>query len=483
MKSLCTLLLSIFAAFAVSAQYTIEDVELNGQAFKRVTGNINADETLDNASLWIIADTVNVVEQTTLTITEGTQIFAESIGTILYVNQLGQVDWQGTAEDPIVFNSLANAPGQGAGDDSPGQWIGVRIDGDGAGSNSGTIRYIRQMYAGFGDDGPNAFELRGVGSGTTLEYVQVYKNANRGFRVDGGDVNLRYMISTNSGDTGFRFDNDDDGGWTGAGQFFVVNKDIVAGTSIESRDGSAPILSNITVTGIGFNLPGNDPAGDGIRVRDDGNAQLYNAVVTGADRSVRIDNADGIANGDSFFSNSACFGNLVDEGTGFHSSTAIFNPTSGDYDPSFNNAVEPFTLVDSYVGVSTLNSTAAGALNPFFTDVNYVGAVEAGADWTEGWCFNLDGTLRELPSTVNVNNMEAPEIRIYPNPVEGNLFINTKANVSSVIIFNALGKKVYENLSFDRNGNHIDMAQFQSGMYIVKLMADDAVHTSTVIKL
>ena len=480
MKSVYFFILSIFTASAVSAQYTIEEVDINGQAFMKITGNIDADETLDNTSLWLIADTVNVAEQTTLTITEGTQIFAETTGTILYVNQLGQVDWQGTETEPIVFNSLANAPGQGEGDDSPGQWIGVRIDGDGAGSDSGIIRYIRQMHAGFGEDGPNAFQLESVGNGTTVEYVQVYKNDNRGFRINGGDVNLKYAISTNSEDTGFRFDDDDNGGWAGVGQFFVVNKDIVAGTSIESRDDSSPILSNITVTGIGFNSSGSEPAGDGIRVRDDGNGQIYNAVVTGADRSVRIDNEESITNGDSFFSNSACFDNLIDGGTGFHSSTAVFNPTSEDYDPTFNNSVDPFTIVDSYVGVSALNSTPAGALNPFFTDVNYVGAVEEGNDWTEGWCLNLDGTLRAI--TVSVNDYEAPEISVYPNPVAENLFIRTEANVSSVLIYNTLGKKVYENLSYNSNEDKIDMAQFQSGVYILKFVSDDAIQTSTVIK-
>lgn len=376
----------------VSSQYSIEDVELNGQAFKRITGNININETLDNSSLWIIADTVSVAQQVKLTITEGTQIFAETEQTILYVNQLGEVDWQGTATNPIVFNSLANAPGQGAGNDAPGQWEGIRIVGDGPNSNSGIIRYVRQMHAGFGNDGENAFRLDDVGSGTVIEYVQIYRNDQRGFRINGGDVNLKYLISTNSEGRGFRLDD----GWSGAGQFWIVNKDIEASNGIESRDGTS-ILSNITITGMGVNAPGATPAGGGIRIRDGGNAQIYNTVVTGVGLSLRYSGGSeqGVGQGVSFFVNSASFNNGEDVGPGFHSSANFFNPASDDYIPSFNNSVEPFDIVDSYVGTSTLNSTPAGAINPFFTDVNYIGAVEVGNDWTIGWCLNLDGTLRQ----------------------------------------------------------------------------------------
>jgi hypothetical protein len=376
----------------VTPEYSIEDIELNGQAFKRITGNININETLDNSSLWIIKDTVSVAQQIKLTITEGTQIFAETEKTILYVNEFAEADWQGTATNPIVFDALANAPGQGAGSDSPGQWEGIRIDGSSGDSSSGTIRYIRQMYAGFGNDGQNAFRLEDVGSGTTVEYIQVYKNANRGIRLNGGTVNVKYLVSTNGQGTGIRMDD----GWVGFGQFLVINKDIEAGNALEGRDGN-PILSNITISGIGLNSPGETPIGGGIRIRDGGNAQIYNTVVTGVDRSLRYSGGSeqGVANGISFFRDSASFNNGEDGGTGFHSSAAFFNPTDEDYLPQFNNSVDEFTIEDSYVGTSTLNSTSAGALGTFFTDVNYVGAVEPGNDWTIGWCVNLDGTLRQ----------------------------------------------------------------------------------------
>lgn len=478
MKRYYLLIMSMFMVSFMTAQYTIEDVNLNGQAFKKLTGTVDANETLDDTSLWIIADTVRVAPPGKLTITQGTQIFAENTETLLYVNAQGEVDWQGTSTDPIVFSSLANAPGQGAGDDTAGQWDGVRIDGDGPGTDSGIMRYVRIMYSGLGSNG---LEIRNVGNGTTIEYVQVYKNdGTAGIRVNSGDVNLKFIIATNSADRGLRFDNDGGAlGWSGAGQFIVVNKDIPAGNAIEARDDTTPILSNVTITGVGFNSPGDAPAGNGFRVRNDGDLKIYNAVVTGVETSVRIDNTDGITNGNSVFANSASFDNADDGGTGFHFSVGVFNPTSGDYDPTFNNSVTPFTIVDSYVGTSTLNSTPAGALDSFFDDVNYVGAVEEGDanDWTFGWTVALDGTV------LSVNELaKAPEFTIYPNPVEENLSINTQANISAVAIYSTLGKKVYENLSFDNNKKQIDMSEFSSGIYLLKISADGVTQTLKVIK-
>lgn len=376
----------------VTPQYTIEDVVINNQAFKRITGTININETLDNSALWIIADSVQVAQQIKLTITEGTQIFAEPGPTILYVNQLAEVDWQGTATNPIIFNSFANAPGQ-PGDDTPGQWEGIRIDGDGAGSNSGIIRYVRQMYGGFGDDGQNSFRFQDVGLGTTVEYIQVYRSASRAVRLNGGDVGLKYIISTNGVGTGFRMDDD----WNGFGQFWVVNNSIEGGSFVEGREGT-PILSNITITGVGFNNEGVEPSGNGYRLRNGGNAQIYKSVAVGVGRSVRFDagSEQGVGNGISFFRDSASFGNSDDNGTGFDSSAAFFNPTSPDYVPTFNNTVEPFLIEDSYVGVGPLNlDLAEPLLNPFFDDTDYIGAVQAGNDWTVGWCLNLDGSLRQ----------------------------------------------------------------------------------------
>ena len=370
-------------------QYTIEEVTLNGQTFRRITGIINFDETLDDSSLWLLSGQVEVFQQTTLTILEGTQIFAETEDTRLEVNQLGVVDWQGTATNPVVFNSLANAPGQGAGNTDRGQWSGIGIEGAGGNDNSGIVRYVRLMYPGSNDD---SIQFTNAGDQTVAEYIQVYRPGDNGIRVNGGTINLKYMVSTDpfENEAGIRWSEN----WDGSGQFWVVNM-LEGSEAIQGRQGSG-FLSNITITGSAFNNPSANPSGRGFRIRNGGTAKIYNAVVTGVDTSVRYSNGSeqGIATGDSFFANSASFNNEANNGTGFHSTTDFFNPTDDDYSPMFNNSVMPFTIVDSYVGTDTSNSTPAGVLDPFFENVNYVGAVEVGNDWTLGWCVNIDGTPR-----------------------------------------------------------------------------------------
>lgn len=478
MKQFYSFIAAVLFTSTVSAQFTITDVTVNGQAFKKITGTINVNQTLNNSFLWLLSDTVFVAPGAKLTITAGTSIFAETPATLLYVNTLGEVDWQGTATNPIVFNSLANAPGQGAGSTAAGQWHGIRIDGNGAGTNAGTIRYLRQMYAGFGVD-VNAFQLDNVGSGTTVEYVQVFRNSNRGFRINGGDVNLKYVISTNSADAGFRSDSS----WDGAGQFWIVNKNIAAGNAIEVRLGNG-VLSNVTVTGAGINVTSGTPVGGGIRPRNTGTAKIYNTVVAGVDTSLRFSDGSeaGVTSGASFFRNSAVFSNNINGGTGIHSTAAVFNPSATAYNSAFNNSVASFTISDSYVGTSTLNSTAAGVLDSSFTDVNYVGAVQSGPgnDWTAGWCFNLDGTLRQ--ASLSNEEFEKVIVTTYSNPVQDHLRINSNRTISSIFVYDSLGKLISQDLSFEQENNQIDMSNFRAGLYFVKVTSGDGVETLKVIK-
>ena len=474
-KLLIGMALIVVAQTYSTAQNNIQDVTLNGQAFKKITGTISVNETLDNSSLWIIEGIVEVAASTTLTITEGTQIFAETVGTRLEVNQSGLVNWQGTASNPIVFNSLANAPGQGAGNTARGQWSGIQINGAGGTDNSGTIRYVRLMYPGSNDD---AFQFTNAGDQTVAEYIQVYRPGDNGIRINDGTINFKYLVSTDpfADEAGVRWGDN----WNGSGQFWVVNM-LEGSEAILGRGGNG-LLSNVTVTGPAFNDMSAGFVGVGIRIRDGSTAQIYNTAVTGVDVSIRFSN--GSENSpifdNSLFSNSASFDNdpTSNGAAGFHSSASIFNPVDGDYDPAFNNSVTPFTIVDSYVGTSTANSTAADALDAFFTDVNYVGAVESGNDWTEGWTVNLDGT----PRVLSVDDFDLATIEFYPNPVVNELTINSETQISNLAIYNTMGRKVYENSALDFGENKINMSQFQQGIYFLQLSSGDATQTLKVIK-
>lgn len=369
-------------------QYSITTVTINGEEFRRIEGIVNFDEILSASHKYLLNGVVEVSQQTTLTIEPGTHIYGETTESRLEVNEFATLLADGTLENPIVFSAFSQAPGQTP-NDSAGQWSGIGIRGSGGNSSSGIIKYLRLEYPGSDDD---AIQLTNVGNGTTAEYLQVYRSPDNAFRINEGTVNLKYIIATDCEDAGIRYDD----AWNGAGQFWVINTTFTTGNAVEGRDDALAVLSNITITGIGVNVPGEASNGGGFRIRNGAKANIYNTVVTGVDRSLRFSNGSELftESGESFMSNSISFGNDEDDGTGFHSTADFFNPTDNDYLPQYNNSVSPITITDSYVGTDTANSTAAGVINPFFTDVNYVGAVEAGNDWTLGWCLNIDGSLR-----------------------------------------------------------------------------------------
>ena len=73
-------------------------------------------------------------------------------------------------------------------------------------------------------------------------------------------------------------------------------------------------------------------------------------------------------------------------------------------------------------------------------------------------------------------------LMIYPNPTNGNLNINVEA-MKRISITNALGQIVYDQ---EANSNNavIDMSQYQTGIYMVRIVSDNgvAVERISVVK-
>ncbi|MEL6975454.1 MAG: hypothetical protein AAGL29_08675 [Bacteroidota bacterium] len=369
----------------VAPAYQIEDVDLNGTAFKRLTGNVNFDETLDSSNLWLLNGEVTVDDLTTLTIEPGTTVYAADENTILQVNIGGALVADGTGEAPIVFTSINAAPNQPE-DPDDGDWVGVNIIGDDTPEgNSGILRYVRVENGGNGDE---PLQLRQVGGGTIVDFVQVHNADDTGLRMRGGYVNVKHLVITKPSDHGVRYSD----GWEGSGQFWVILTDrqdteaLLGRDTDESPRTSDAIMSNITVVGPFLT---SDGAGDtdGVQLRDGATGEFHNTLVTGFDDSFRNRSDDGAM----VIKNSAVFGNGQDgDDDGLHSSVR------DDFRlPENNNSEDPVVLMDTFIGVSTLNSSDASTLGEFFDAVNFVGAVSPDNDWTLGWSLNFDGTLRE----------------------------------------------------------------------------------------
>ncbi|MFW5662178.1 MAG: hypothetical protein ACOCZW_00520 [Bacteroidota bacterium] len=152
--------------------------------------------------------------------------------------------------------------------------------------NSGIIRFISIRHAGsnIGQDNEiNGLTMGGVGSGTVIEFVEVFSNKDDGFEWFGGTVNTRYLVSAFSGDDGFDYDE----GFRGKGQFWFSIQDDIIGNSAGEHDGgttpedgqpySMPQIYNATYIGSGVNSTNtkNNPF---INMRDNAGGKYFSSI-------------------------------------------------------------------------------------------------------------------------------------------------------------------------------------------------------------
>jgi hypothetical protein len=373
------------------AEYVIEDLG-NGQ--KSISGVINENITLESETTWILKGGVFVKDGAVLTIEKGTSLFSgEDDATTEFLSVLrgGKIIAEGTASEPIVFSSAKASP-------SPGDWGGIIINGygilnvgdtaEGEGGtgvyggndntdNSGILKYVRVEYAGkiLGTDNElNGFSFNGVGSGTTLEYLQAYKGSDDGFEFFGGAANLKYAVSTGNEDDSFDWTH----GWEGKGQFWVVEQMGKGDRGIEADNNgddntlmpfSNPTLSNLTLIGIN-----DDGENTGMRLREGTKGKIYNAIVTKFPKSgIRVSDQtslDNMNDGSLVVSNSRVF----DNGTNFKDCSPFESV----------NSTEVISL-NGYVGTVDTGAKDPSTIDSWFEKAVYIGAVKSGDDWTSGW--------------------------------------------------------------------------------------------------
>src|SRR3546814_412825 len=220
------------------------------------------------------------------------------------VNRGSQIFAEGTATEPVVFTSRQSIEGT-TDIDSIGQWGGLVLLGRAAIStcpgtsqpgsatgeaqvegangfyggnddadNTGVLKYVRVMHSGFEvlpDVELNGITLAGLGSGTTVEYVQVHNSSDDGFEWFGGTVNGKYLVGTGNDDDTF----DTDSGFRGGIQFGLVVQRAGGGdrmNEMSSQDlpyRSMPNLANVTFVGAGHdNAPATRPAVPVTRIDD-----------------------------------------------------------------------------------------------------------------------------------------------------------------------------------------------------------------------
>lgn len=369
--------------------------------------------------------------QGVLTIEPGVRIFGSSGADYLVVNRGSQIFAEGTASSPIIFTSRANIEGTTTAN-SIGQWGGIvllgrapiascpvgvtppnvgcsaQVEGTNAfyggntvADNSGRLRYVQIRYSGFEIAPGNelqALTLAGVGSGTTVEYIQSHNSSDDGIEIFGGRVNLRRIIVTGADDDSL----DTDTGWRGVGQFIIIAQRATGGDRgfEESSAGdnvnlnSRPMWSNVT-------LIHRDGGGDGIVLNTGTDATFLNSVVTTSPTGTTIacldiDDAATVAAAPEFQSvHFSCpIAYRADAAPGDAATTGGFFTAGLNNTPNGTSSLTVPTG-GSIAFINGANETGVTATNPvpynaFFQTVTYIGAVQNSGDtWWQGWSCGL----------------------------------------------------------------------------------------------
>lgn len=407
---------------------------------------VNSTITLGNDVVWELDGAVVVggdnENATVLEIEPGTKILGNN-DAYLVISRGSQIDAEGTADQPIVFTSLTAGLGQ-KGD--RGQWGGLVLlgnaptnkcpdlsscdqgfevgdhafGGDQTDDNSGTLKYVRVEFGGFKINDTqelNGVSFAGVGSGTTVDYLQVHKNDDDGIEFWGGNVSVSHVVLTDNFDDSFDWTN----GWSGSAQHVYIrqednnaNRGIEADSSKSGEDVpvSTPTLANLTLQLAG-GVNGSDDAAEGILFRVGTAGHVYNALVKGGvdtGECLEVNDASTVANADD--GSLTIENSLIDcvepfKSTKDDSDTVILDTEAWFLGQEGNLAAA--ADLDGYMPNASSPALTGGKadlanMDARLMDAEYIGAFDGSNDWTQGWTTDIHGdsaapvTLQPLTS-------------------------------------------------------------------------------------
>ncbi len=422
----------------------------NGQNVCEISGTLTTDLRLTRGNIYELSGRVNVGIDTgadgtdpngdpaVLTIEAGVTLFGNSGADFMVVNRGSQILANGTAANPIIFTSEADLDGtQPNAAAADGEWGGLVILGmapnnrcitgtaygtvscenaiEGVSNpqaiyggatptdSSGSLRYVQVKYAGFevsAGNELNGISFGGVGSGTTVQYVQVHNNSDDGVEFFGGNVNVKHLVLTGNDDESI----DTDNGYQGNIQFVIVSQTAGRGDNITEQSSvpaaTGTLSSNPTI--VNFTFVGTD--GDEAFKSNSGSiGRLVNGVISYENACIDWDATagDGDSSTYSGVATDPTFNSvLFDCGTNGAGLTDDSPETPAAVDAVAADANNSTTIANTLIQ-GFINGTAEAAvtpfdettLDPFFTDVDYIGAVENANDtWWQGWSCGLEAS-------------------------------------------------------------------------------------------
>lgn len=406
---------------------------------------------------------VYVADGATLTIDPGTIIKGDkATKAALIVEPGGKLIAKGTADAPIVFTSA-----QAKGNRKPGDWGGVILcgkapnnngvlnqqieggprtkhGGTDAADNSGVLEYVRIEFAGYPfqtDKEINGLTFGSVGSGTTIDHIQVSYSNDDSFEWFGGTVNCKYLIAFRGWDDDF----DTDNGFSGNVQFGLSVRDPriadasrsngfesdnnASGTQAEPY--TSATFSNITFIGPkavasdfantadyvnGGSVKPNNGSSLGLfqtamHLRRNTRLNVYNSVAVGWPIGLILDNEKGdtqgnAANGLMKLNNDYFIGmdvtgsdfNKIYEDALYNYETKTTDATKKSFTSTWLATQATDHVLSDWTGLISaampylpttsapwLNGASFNGLSNWFTQVSYCGAFGTTNDWATGW--------------------------------------------------------------------------------------------------
>ena len=337
--------LGITAAGSFTLEFTLTDADGDVATFTHVLsvvaeidveGNIEADMTFIAGVTYNLNTRVSVLPGVTLTIEAGSLIkggagIAEN-ATALVVARGATIMAQGTPQLPIIFTTVADditpadiaagnfaspnldpsqngfwggviilgsAPISVSGDEVETNIEGIPVTdpnglygGTDSDDNSGVFTYVSIRHGGTNigaGNEINGLTLGGVGSGTTIENVEIVGNQDDGIEWFGGSVDITNALVWNAGDDGLDTDQD----WVGTCSNFIVISPSGSAFELDGPEGTAATTSGNDHTFDGGLVFMEGVGGDAIDLDDNTNAAINGVYFFG------FDSDNGTSSGDA----------------------------------------------------------------------------------------------------------------------------------------------------------------------------------------
>ncbi len=391
------------------------------------SGFITEDETWDANGIHILKDRVVVKEGVTLTIAPGAIIKGEAgagvNATSLVIARGAKINAAGTADNPIIFTSIADeiALGEKAGvnldaESAKGFWGGILIlgnapvspktgtteqiegipasvaegnyGGDDEEDNSGLLTYVSIRFGGanIGEGNEiNGLTLAGVGNKTVINHVEVVGNVDDGIECFGGSVNIDHALVMFQGDDAYDIDQAYSG--TINNFIYIGGASSDHGLEIDGPEGSENAGGQFTL--MNGSLKGNDVQGAFADFRSGAQGIVDKLYFFGFNQDANME-LDDDKTSSNYISGALILTNLKFNSTAWE--------LDGDKEPTGNTVT--WSMVEDIFADKSENGDEAASDAKFTGDSNsLVTTKDGGADVSEftGWSLaDIEGRLADF---------------------------------------------------------------------------------------